>query len=64
MVFYFHAAFGLVVFVLWCVLYCDKPQDNAKVSPVELEKIQRDKNEAQLNGANSVPYKVGFSFLQ
>jgi hypothetical protein len=59
-VFYIHAAFSFFVFTLWCVLYCDKPQDSVKVSSLELEKIQRNKNDAQINGSKSIPHKVGF----
>jgi ACS family sodium-dependent inorganic phosphate cotransporter-like MFS transporter 5 len=46
--------------MLWGVFYCDQPQKSEKVSSVELEKIQRDKNEAQINGSKSIPYKVTF----
>ncbi|KAI6197541.1 hypothetical protein M3Y94_01236400 [Aphelenchoides besseyi] len=57
MVFYVHAISGFVVFVLWFLVYCDKPQDSRKVSPIELEKIQRNKNRDQINGTKKIPYK-------
>ncbi|KAI6172488.1 Phosphatidylinositol transfer protein alpha isoform [Aphelenchoides besseyi] len=58
MVFYVHAISGFLVFVLWFLVYYDKPQDTQKVSPIELEKIQRNKNRDQIDGTKKIPYKV------
>jgi sugar phosphate permease len=57
MVFYAHAAVGFAVFLLWMIIYSDKPQHSNKVSSVELEKIQRHKSVVQIEGTHSIPYK-------
>jgi MFS family permease len=58
LVFYFHAVFGFVVFTTWAILYTDLPQHSPKVTEIELEKIQRHKNEIQINGTKMIPYMV------
>ncbi|PIO54650.1 hypothetical protein TELCIR_23980 [Teladorsagia circumcincta] len=56
--FYFHAAFGFLVFCLWIVFYQDDPQLHPSVSEKELEKIQRDKTQAHIERDSFVPYKA------
>ncbi|CAD5221041.1 unnamed protein product [Bursaphelenchus okinawaensis] len=58
MVFYSHAIAGLVVFTLWVVFYKDRPQRSPRVSDIELEKIQRDKSDAQIAGGHEIPYRA------
>ncbi|EYC30904.1 hypothetical protein Y032_0004g1842 [Ancylostoma ceylanicum] len=56
--FYSHAAFGLVVFLLWIVCYQDDPQYHPSVSEKELAKIQKNKTRAHIERDSFVPYKV------
>lgn len=58
MVFYGHTITGLITFFLWFLCYDDKPHETSRVSIVELEKIQRNKSDAQINGDKYVPYRA------
>ncbi|VDO76506.1 unnamed protein product [Heligmosomoides polygyrus] len=55
--FYIHAAFGLVMFLLWIIFYDDDPQLHPNVSEKELQKIQRDKTQAHIERDSFIPYK-------
>jgi hypothetical protein len=61
MVYFGHALVGFIIFGLWLIFFDDHPHKSSAVSKIELEKIQRDKTEALLNGDNDIPYKVYFS---
>ncbi|KAK6050052.1 hypothetical protein COOONC_12443 [Cooperia oncophora] len=56
--FYFHAAFGFLVFILWIVFYADDPHLHPNVSERELTKIQDGKTQAHIERDHFVPYKV------
>lgn len=60
MVYFGHAVVGFIIFGLWLIFFDDHPHKSSAVSKIELEKIQRDKTEALLNGDNDIPYKVSF----
>ncbi|WKY01247.1 hypothetical protein Q1695_015331 [Nippostrongylus brasiliensis] len=55
--YYFHAGFGLLMFILWLVFYQDDPQLHPSVSEKELEKIQRNKTQAHIERDSFVPYR-------
>ncbi|CAI2353617.1 unnamed protein product [Caenorhabditis sp. 36 PRJEB53466] len=56
--FYVHSALGLIVFVLWVLVYSDHPHKTSRVTEKELKKIQKNKSEQHLDTKNvSVPYK-------
>ncbi|VDL80575.1 unnamed protein product [Nippostrongylus brasiliensis] len=55
--YYFHAGFGLLMFILWLVFYQDDPQLHPSVSEKELEKIQRNKTRAHIERDSFVPYR-------
>lgn len=57
MVYFAHALAGFIIFVLWLIFFDDHPHKSSAVSTIELEKIQRDKTEALLNGDNDIPYR-------
>lgn len=63
MVYFAHALAGFIIFGLWLLFFDDHPHKSSAVSKVELEKIQRDKTEALLNGDNDIPYKVDCMFM-
>ncbi|CAD5218565.1 unnamed protein product [Bursaphelenchus okinawaensis] len=58
MVFYGHCVVSLIIFSFWFMYYTDKPHETHRVTDVELEKIQRDKTEAQIHGEKNTPYKA------
>ncbi|KAI6202291.1 MFS domain-containing protein [Aphelenchoides besseyi] len=59
MVYFSHAVFGIIIFMFWICLYEDQPQTSKHVSKVELERIQRDKSAAQINGCpDGIPYRA------
>lgn len=55
--YYLHAIFGLVLFILWFLVYIDHPQETKRVSDTELQKIQKNKSEAHLSKKCDVPYR-------
>ncbi|KAI6183020.1 MFS domain-containing protein [Aphelenchoides bicaudatus] len=57
LVYFSHALIGFIIFGLWLIFFDDHPHKSSAVSKIELEKIQRDKTEALLNGDNDIPYK-------
>lgn len=56
--FYLHAAFGLIVFLLWLKLYSDEPGQSNRVSEKELRVIGKGKSEQHKEGTKTIPYKV------
>ncbi|KAI6220254.1 MFS domain-containing protein [Aphelenchoides besseyi] len=58
LVYFSHAAVGVVIFLLWMFFFNDHPHKHSAVSKIELEKIQRDKTEALMHGDNDIPYKA------
>ncbi|KAI6195401.1 MFS domain-containing protein [Aphelenchoides besseyi] len=58
LVYFSHAAVGVVIFILWFFFFNDHPHKHSAVSKIELEKIQRDKTEALMHGDNDIPYRA------
>lgn len=56
--YYLHAIVGLLLFVLWYIVYIDHPQDTKRVSCKELTKIEKSKSAAHLDKSTDVPYRV------
>ncbi|CAD5227031.1 unnamed protein product [Bursaphelenchus xylophilus] len=57
-VYFGHGVVGIIMAVLWWLVYEDKPNECARVSSVELEKIQRNRNTNEIDGsAEPIPYK-------
>ncbi|CAP31188.2 Protein CBG12164 [Caenorhabditis briggsae] len=55
--FYLHAAVGILLFVIWTIVYIDHPEDTKRVSQKELGHIQKNKSDAHLDRNTSVPYR-------
>nr|pir protein T22F3.11 [imported] - Caenorhabditis elegans [Caenorhabditis elegans] len=55
--YYLHAIVGLLLFVLWYIVYIDHPQDTKRVSCKELTKIEKSKSAAHLDKSTDVPYR-------
>ncbi|CAD5220210.1 unnamed protein product [Bursaphelenchus okinawaensis] len=57
-VYFGHGCIGLILAVLWWLVYEDEPHQCNRVSSVELEKIQRNRNLNEIGGATEpIPYK-------
>ncbi|CAI2354728.1 unnamed protein product [Caenorhabditis sp. 36 PRJEB53466] len=54
--YYLHAVFGLLLFIVWAIVYAEDPQETRRVSSRELLKIQKNKSEAHLDKNTPVPY--------
>ncbi|CAI5438870.1 unnamed protein product [Caenorhabditis angaria] len=56
-VFYFHAAFSFITFIIWYIFFTDSPSSNARVSTRELSVINANKSSASLSADHSsTPY--------
>ncbi|CAD5234061.1 unnamed protein product [Bursaphelenchus xylophilus] len=58
MVYHLHAVVGIVAALLWLVFYEDNPAVSRRVSPRELEKIQRGRAEKELDFGEPAPYML------
>ncbi|KAI6212311.1 MFS domain-containing protein [Aphelenchoides besseyi] len=56
--FFAHAAATVFLLVWWVILFDDEPALSRKVSAIELEKIQRNKSAAHINGKQRTPYRT------
>lgn len=58
-VYFGHGIIGAVLAVFWWLIYEDQPHQSGRVSAVELEKIQRNRNANELgHGHEPIPYRV------
>ncbi|CAJ0607794.1 unnamed protein product [Cylicocyclus nassatus] len=57
MAFYAHAMFGLIIFLLWVLLYADNPQKHHIITKKELACIRKGKTKEHVEGDTFVPYK-------
>ncbi|CAD5221269.1 unnamed protein product [Bursaphelenchus okinawaensis] len=55
-IYYFHSAVGAILFTYWFVTYTDHPATSNWVSPIELEKIERNKAKEELEFSGNMPY--------
>ncbi|CAJ0607795.1 unnamed protein product [Cylicocyclus nassatus] len=55
--FYTHAGFGLIMFLLWILLYTDDPQTHRIITKTELDRIQKGKTKEHIERDSFVPYK-------
>ncbi|CAD5230183.1 unnamed protein product [Bursaphelenchus okinawaensis] len=56
MVYYIHAAIGVVAAFLWLVYYKDTPAKSIRVSAKELQKIQKGRADKELSYNETTPY--------